>query len=40
LLIAERKRSHDLQKEFLRVKEEGKKELEALQKRIEDRFEK
>lgn len=39
LLDNEKKRTHDLKRELERVREDGKKELEALQKRIQDRFE-
>ena len=38
MLEAERKRTNDLARELERVKEDGKKELEALKKRIEDRL--
>ena len=37
--MAERKRYHDLQRELARVREEGQKDVESLQKRIQDRFE-
>ena len=39
LLDAERNRSHELRKELERVREDGQKDLLALQKRIQDRFE-
>jgi hypothetical protein len=39
ILEVERKRYHDLQRERKRVKEEGKKDIESLQKRIDDKFE-
>ncbi len=40
ILMAERKRYHDLQRELQRVRDEGVKDVESLQKRIQDNFEK
>ena len=40
ILMAERKRYHDLQRELQRVREEGVRDVESLQKRIQDNFEK
>jgi hypothetical protein len=40
ILMAERKRYHDLQCELQRVREEGVRDVESLQKRIQDNFEK
>jgi len=40
ILMAERKRYHDMQRELQRVRDEGVKDVESLQKRIQDNFEK
>lgn len=40
LLTAERKRFHNLDQELKRVREEGVRDVESLQKRIQDNFEK
>ena len=40
ILMAERTRYHDLQRELQRVREEGVRDVESLQKRIQDNFEK
>lgn len=40
ILMAERKRYHDLQRELQRVRDEGVRDVESLQKRIQDNFEK
>lgn len=39
ILMAERKRNHDLQRELAKVREEGIRDVESLQKRIQERFE-
>ena len=40
ILMGERKRYHDLQRELQRVRDEGVRDVESLQKRIQDNFEK